>query len=417
MNTNHAWLFSCPKKEANMHIRDYKYTAEDVDCRYCTEFRHGRCRAIKCPWLNERIEAGIISYHDAVNESFSSRSPLLRRIRLVLTFYDKSFWKDDDHFRRFQQADAILGFYKSRNTSEYYSALFLLTADHSLFLRFLDCFNRRGINFDLANLKGITPEHYALYKIAKSLYSGTAEVGVDELADPELVNTESFHIEFVISCLKENTTKVRNIKQYLLTTLYNAPRLPVHVRCLIDEAANIGQIPNLEKLVATIRSREISACLVLQAQSQLKALYKDNADTIIGNMDSRIFLGGSEPTTLKELNQSLGKETIDTFNTGESRGREVSHSLNYQKLGKDLATIDELAVLDGGKCILQLRGVRPFMSNKFDITKHPNYKYLSDADPKNNFDIEKYLSTQLRTKPDDVYHVYEVDASDVSATA
>ena len=189
------------------------------------------------------------------------------------------------------------------------------------------------------------------------------------------------------------------------------------MRCLIDEAANIGQIPNLEKLVATIRSREISACLVLQAQSQLKALYKDNADTIIGNMDSRIFLGGSEPTTLKELNQSLGKETIDTFNTGESRGREVSHSLNYQKLGKDLATIDELAVLDGGKCILQLRGVRPFMSNKFDITKHPNYKYLSDADPKNNFDIEKYLYTQLRTKPDDVYHVYEVDASEVPTTA
>ena len=194
-------------------------------------------------------------------------------------------------------------------------------------------------------------------------------------------------------------------------------RLPVHVRCLIDEAANIGQIPNLEKLVATIRSREISACLVLQAQSQLKALYKDSADTIIGNMDSRIFLGGAEPTTLKELNQSLGKETIDTFNTGESRGREVSHSLNYQKLGKDLATIDELAVLDGGKCILQLRGVRPFMSNKYDITKHPNYKYLSDADPKNNFDIEKYLSTQLKTKPDDVYEVFEVDTSDVSATA
>ena len=194
-------------------------------------------------------------------------------------------------------------------------------------------------------------------------------------------------------------------------------RLPVHGRCLIDEAANIGQIPNLEKLVATIRSREISACLVLQAQSQLKALYKDNADTIIGNMDSRLFLGGAEPTTLKELNQSLGKETIDTYNTGESRGREVSHSLNYQKLGKDLATIDELAVLDGGKCILQLRGVRPFMSNKYDITKHPNYKYLSDANPKNNFDIEKYLSTQLKTKPDEVYQVYDVDASDVSATA
>ena len=194
-------------------------------------------------------------------------------------------------------------------------------------------------------------------------------------------------------------------------------RLPVHVRCLIDEAANIGQIPNLEKLVATIRSREISACLVLQAQSQLKALYKDNADTIIGNMDSRIFLGGAEPTTLKELNQSLGKETIDTFNTGENRGREVSHSLNYQKLGKDLATIDELAVLDGGKCILQLRGVRPFMSNKFDITKHPNYKYLSDADDSNYFDVEKYLSTRLKTKPDDIYEVFEVDASDASATA
>ena len=194
-------------------------------------------------------------------------------------------------------------------------------------------------------------------------------------------------------------------------------RLPVHVRCLIDEAANIGQIPNLEKLVATIRSRKISACLVLQAQSQLKALYKDNADTIIGNMDSRIFLGGAEPTTLKELNQSLGKETIDTFNTGENRGREVSHSLNYQKLGKDLATIDELAVLDGGKCILQLRGVRPFMSNKFDITKHPNYKYLSDADDSNYFDVEKYLSTRLKTKPDDIYEVFEVDASDASATA
>ena len=184
-------------------------------------------------------------------------------------------------------------------------------------------------------------------------------------------------------------------------------RLPVHVRCLIDECANIGQIPNLEKLMATIRSREISACLVLQAQSQLKALYKDNADTIIGNCDSSIFLGGKEPGTLKELNQALGKETIDTYNTGESRGREVSHSLNYQKLGKDLATIDELAVLDGGKCILQLRGVRPFLSDKYDITKHPNYKYLSDANPRNAFDIEKYLSTRLVPKADEVYEVFD----------
>ena len=194
-------------------------------------------------------------------------------------------------------------------------------------------------------------------------------------------------------------------------------RLPVHVRCLIDEAANIGQIPNLEKLMATIRSREISACLVLQAQSQLKALYKDNADTIIGNCDTSIFLGGKEPTTLKELNQALGKETIDTFNTGESRGREVSHSLNYQKLGKDLATVDELAVLDGSKCILQLRGVRPFLSNKFDITQHKNYKYLSDANPKNEFDIEKFLSHRLKPKQDEAYNVFEVDVSEADEAA
>ena len=188
-------------------------------------------------------------------------------------------------------------------------------------------------------------------------------------------------------------------------------RLPVHVRCLIDEAANIGQIPKLEKLVATIRSREISCCLVLQAQSQLKALYKDNADTIIGNMDSRIFLGGSEPTTLKELSTALGKETIDLANTSENRGKEVSHGLSYQKLGKELASVDELAVLDGGKCILQLRGVRPFLSDKYDITKHPNYKYLSDANEKNTFDIEKFLSTKLKTKPNDTYDVYEITES------
>ena len=189
-------------------------------------------------------------------------------------------------------------------------------------------------------------------------------------------------------------------------------RLPVHVRCLIDECANIGQIPNLEKLMATIRSREISACLVLQAQSQLKALYKDNADTIIGNCDSRLFLGGSEPSTLKELSQSLGRETIDTYNTGESRGRETSHSLNYQKLGRELMSVDDLATLDGGKCILQVRGLRPFLSDKYDITKHPNYKYLSDADPKNTFDVEKYMSRRLKLKADEEYEVYEIDETD-----
>ena len=188
-------------------------------------------------------------------------------------------------------------------------------------------------------------------------------------------------------------------------------RLPVHVRCLIDECANIGQIPKLEKLVATIRSREISACLVLQAQSQLKAIYKDNADTIIGNMDTSIFLGGKEPTTLKELSAALGKETVDTYNTGESRGRETSHSLNYQKLGRELMSQDELAVMDGGKCILQLRGVRPFLSNKYDITKHPNYKYTSDFDKKNALDIERFLSHRLRLKPDTVCEVFEADPS------
>ena len=223
--------------------------------------------------------------------------------------------------------------------------------------------------FDIAELREIT------------MYD---ELELDTLGDKIFVNPNDpkdkrFHKTALFLIMSDTDSTFNFLISMIYTQLFNllcekaddvyGGRLPVHVRCLIDEAANIGQIPNLEKLVATIRSREISACLVLQAQSQLKALYKDNADTIIGNMDSRIFLGGSEPTTLKELNQSLGKETIDTFNTGESRGREVSHSLNYQKLGKDLATIDELAVLDGGKCILQLRGVRPFMSNKFDTVR------------------------------------------------
>lgn len=271
--------------------------------------------------------------------------------------------------------------------------------------------------FDIAELREIT------------MYD---ELELDTLGDKIFINPSNpkdkrFQKTALFLIMSDTDSTFNFLISMIYTQLFNllcekaddvyGGRLPVHVRCLIDEAANIGQIPNLEKLVATIRSREISACLVLQAQSQLKALYKDNADTIIGNMDSRIFLGGAEPTTLKELNQSLGKETIDTFNTGESRGREVSHSLNYQKLGKDLATIDELAVLDGGKCILQLRGVRPFMSSKYDITKHPNYKHLSDADDRNYFDIEKYLSTQLKTKPDEVYEVFEVDESDRSATA
>ena len=191
-------------------------------------------------------------------------------------------------------------------------------------------------------------------------------------------------------------------------------RLPVHVRCLLDEFANIGQIPNFERLIATIRSREISACIVLQAQSQLKAIYKNSADTIVGNCDTLLFLGGKEKTTLKEMEELLGKETIDTFNTGESRGREVSHSLNYQKLGKSLMTMDELAVMDGGKCILQLRGVRPFLSEKYDITKHPNYKYLSDFHPKNAFHIEKYLSHQLKLRLEEEFAAVEVEVSGTS---
>ena len=186
-------------------------------------------------------------------------------------------------------------------------------------------------------------------------------------------------------------------------------RLPVHVRCLIDEAANIGQIPNLEKLVATIRSREISACLVLQAKSQLKAIYKDNADTIIGNMDSQVFLGGSEPTTLKDLSEALGKETIDTFNTSDTRGNSPSYGTNYQKLGKELMTRDEIAVLDGSKCVLQLRGVRPFLSDKYDLTQHPNYKYTADFDKKYTFDIEKFLNHRMKLKASEEYEVVEGD--------
>ena len=194
-------------------------------------------------------------------------------------------------------------------------------------------------------------------------------------------------------------------------------RLPVHVRCLIDEAANIGQIPNLEKLMATIRSREISACLVLQAQSQLKALYKDNMDTIIGNCDASLFLGGKEETTLKSWNSLLGKETIDMYNTSVTKGNQESHGQNFQKLGKDLMSVDELAVMDGGKCLLQIRGVRPFLSRKYDITRHPNYRLLSDFNEKNAFDIEKFLSTKLPMRPGELYRNYEVTAEHLEAPA
>ena len=184
-------------------------------------------------------------------------------------------------------------------------------------------------------------------------------------------------------------------------------RLPVHVRFILDEFSNIGQIPKFEKLIATIRSREISASIILQAQSQLKALYKDNADTIVGNCDTTLFLGGKEKSTLKEMSEILGKETIDLYNTGESRGKETSHSLNYQKVGKELMSMDEISVMDGGKCILQLRGVRPFLSNKYDLLKHPKYYLTSDADERNTFNIEKYLSHKLKVKPTDTVEVYD----------
>ena len=286
------------------------------------------------------------------------------------------------------------------------------------------------------------PEHFAVkqykkYKLAagktaKSILiscgARLAPFDIKELRD--LMETDEMELDtigdrktalFVIICDTDDTFNF--VVSILYTQLFNllcdkaddvyGGRLPVHVRCLLDEFANIGQIPKFEKLIATIRSREISASIILQSQSQLKAIYKDNADTIVGNCDTTLFLGGKEKTTLKEMSEILGKETIDSFNTSETRGRELSHGLNYQKLGKELMTQDEIAVMDGGKCILQVRGVRPFFSDKFDITKHPKYKYLSDADKKNAFDMEKHLRRRPAiVKPDEVFDYYEIDVSE-----
>ena len=291
------------------------------------------------------------------------------------------------------------------------------------------------------------PEHFAVRQYKKFLLSAgktrssiliscgarLAPFDIKELR--ELMETDEMELDtigdrktalFVIISDTDDTFNF--VVSILYTQLFNllcdkaddvyGGRLPVHVRCLLDEFANIGQIPKFEKLIATIRSREISASIILQSQSQLKAIYKDNADTIVGNCDTTLFLGGKEKTTLKEISEILGKETIDSFNTSETRGRELSHGLNYQKLGKQLMTEDEIAVMDGGKCILQLRGVRPFFSDKFDITKHPKYKYLSDADPKNAFDMEKHLKRRPAiVKPDEVFDYYEIDAADLQEGA
>ena len=287
------------------------------------------------------------------------------------------------------------------------------------------------------------PEHFAVkqykkYKLAagktaKSILiscgARLAPFDIKELR--ELMETDDMELDtigdrktalFVIISDTDDTFNF--VVSILYTQLFNllcdkaddvyGGRLPVHVRCLLDEFANIGQIPKFEKLIATIRSREISASIILQSQSQLKAIYKDNADTIVGNCDTTLFLGGKEKTTLKEMSEILGKETIDSFNTSETRRRELSHGLNYQKLGKELMTQDEIAVMDGGKCILQVRGVRPFFSDKYDITKHPNYKYLSDYDKKNAFDMEKELKRRPAiVKPDEVFDYYEIDAADL----
>ena len=277
--------------------------------------------------------------------------------------------------------------------------------------------------------KKLTQEQKPSIRILISCGARLAPFDIKELRD--LMETDEMELDtigdrktalFVIISDTDDTFNF--VVSILYTQLFNllcdkaddeyGGRLPVHVRCLLDEFANIGQIPKFEKLIATIRSREISASIILQSQSQLKAIYKDNADTIVGNCDTTLFLGGKEKTTLKEMSEILGKETIDSFNTSENRGREVSHGLNYQKLGKQLMTEDEIAVMDGGKCILQLRGVRPFFSDKYDITKHPNYKYLSDYDKNNTFDMEKHLRRRpALVKPDEPFDYYEISEADL----
>ena len=302
---------------------------------------------------------------------------------------------------------------------------------------------KNAVDMLFEELEKEEPEHFAVRQYKKFLLSAgktrssiliscgarLAPFDIRELR--ELMETDEMELDtigdrktalFVIISDTDDTFNF--VVSILYTQLFNllcdkaddvyGGRLPVHVRCLLDEFANIGQIPKFEKLIATIRSREISASIILQSQSQLKAIYKDNADTIVGNCDTTMFLGGKEKTTLKEMSELLGKETIDSFNTSETRSNQKSYGLNYQKLGKELMTQDEIAVMDGGKCILQLRGVRPFFSDKFDITKHPNYRYLSDADPKNAFDMEKHIKRRPAiVKPDEVFDYYELDAADL----
>ncbi len=331
---------------------------------------------------------------------------------------------------------ALIGYIHYEMTAEYQNFNTLVEMINSMEVREGDETFQNPVDKMFERLEKRKPEHFAVRQYAKfKLAAGKTLKSILVSCGARLAVFDIAELRAVTACdeLELDTLGDKKTALFLImsdtddafnflismcyTQLFNllcekaddvyGGRLPVHVRCLIDEAANVGQIPRLEKLMATIRSREISACLVLQTLSQLKAIYKDNAETITGNCDSLLFLGGKERTTLKELSDGLGKETIDIVNSGESRGRETSHSLNYQKLGKSLMSVDELAAMDGGKCILQLRGVRPFFSDKYDITKHPNYQYLSDADPRNAFNIEKFLKRELKVKPTDTFEVFE----------